>query len=196
MSEEPKSCPFCGNDCTGPIEEALHVQMQEHDWRDASWSVQCDKCTATMGYSDSKAEAIAAWNTRSERAEAEAAEAQVLDLDKEFYKSLCEAAAQSEWIPKEHYTMNDWVSDACIFLRTGKGIEARAEVERLREALMFYADLQNPRAWVQRMVTDVWAIDTHRPLGKPVPSEALRADRGNIARQALGDHRSNDDGQD
>ena len=61
---EMKPCPFCGNDGTGPIEDALHVVFNEHDWRDPSWSVQCDKCTATMGYSDSEDEAIDRWNTR------------------------------------------------------------------------------------------------------------------------------------
>jgi len=67
---ELKPCPFCGNDGNDPTEEALHIVFTEHDWRDASWSVQCDKCTATMGYSDSEDEAIAAWNTRPDAIEA------------------------------------------------------------------------------------------------------------------------------
>lgn len=66
MSEELKPCPFCGNDGRGPIEHALHISYNEHDWREASWSPQCDKCTATMGYFVSKEEAIDAWNTRKE----------------------------------------------------------------------------------------------------------------------------------
>ncbi len=65
MAEELKPCPFCGNDGGGPIEHALHICFQEPDWRDDAWTVQCDKCTATMGYSDSEEEAIEAWNTRS-----------------------------------------------------------------------------------------------------------------------------------
>jgi hypothetical protein len=44
-----------------------------------------------------------------------------VDLDKEFLKSLTEAAGESTWIPPEYY-MNDWVSDCCDFLRTGEGI--------------------------------------------------------------------------
>lgn len=63
--QELLACPFCGNDGSGSIEHALHVAFNEHDWRDSSWTVQCDKCTATMGYSDSEDEAIAAWNTRA-----------------------------------------------------------------------------------------------------------------------------------
>ena len=57
-------CPFCGNDGSGPIEEALHIAFTEHDWRGPSWTVQCDKCTATMGYLDSEDAVIEAWNTR------------------------------------------------------------------------------------------------------------------------------------
>ena len=57
-------CPFCGNDGSGPIEDALHITFSEHDWRSPSWSVQCDKCTATIGYFESEDEAVEAWNTR------------------------------------------------------------------------------------------------------------------------------------
>jgi hypothetical protein len=62
-----KPCPFCGNDGSGPIEEALHVIHSELRWRPVydSYTVQCDRCTATMGYSDSEEEAIADWNTRA-----------------------------------------------------------------------------------------------------------------------------------
>lgn len=64
-----KPCPFCGNDGSGPIEDALHVIHSEPDWEHGdnrhTWSVQCDKCTATMGYSDSEDEAIEAWNRRA-----------------------------------------------------------------------------------------------------------------------------------
>lgn len=75
MSEELKPCPFCGNDGSGPIEDALHVSLQELDWRPHAWSVQCDKCTATMGYSDSEDEAITAWNARASDAHIERIEA-------------------------------------------------------------------------------------------------------------------------
>ena len=65
MEQELEPCPFCGNDGSGRIEDALHVSMSERGWREPSWSVQCDKCTATTGYFDTKAEATAAWNTRA-----------------------------------------------------------------------------------------------------------------------------------
>lgn len=58
-------CPFCGSCETSPVEDVVHVSMNEHDWRDPSWTVQCDGCTATMGYSDSEDEAIDAWNRRA-----------------------------------------------------------------------------------------------------------------------------------
>lgn len=65
-------CPFCGNDGTGPVESALHISHTELEWRAShdSYSVQCDRCTATMGYSDSAEEAITAWNTRALPSEA------------------------------------------------------------------------------------------------------------------------------
>ena len=65
MADDLKPCPFCGNDGSGPVEDALHITYFEADWRSESWSVQCDKCTATMGYFDSEDEAIAAWNSRA-----------------------------------------------------------------------------------------------------------------------------------
>lgn len=70
MDEALKPCPFCGNDGSGPIEHALHVSHTQNDWHSAydCYSVQCDKCTVSMGYSDNEAEAIAAWNTRADAA--------------------------------------------------------------------------------------------------------------------------------
>lgn len=58
-------CPHCGNDGSGPIEHALQICHSENYPRADSWSVQCDKCSATMGYSDSEEEAIEAWNRRA-----------------------------------------------------------------------------------------------------------------------------------
>lgn len=66
MTANLEPCPFCANDGSGPIEHALHICHNEHGWREASWSPQCDKCTATMGYFDSEEEAADAWNTRKE----------------------------------------------------------------------------------------------------------------------------------
>ena len=42
-----------------------------------------------------------------------------LDLDHADMARLREAASQSNWIPQEHYTIGDWVSDCCAFLREG-----------------------------------------------------------------------------
>lgn len=47
-----------------------------------------------------------------------ASETPVIDLHAEFWKQIMEAAAQSSWIPKE-YSVNDWISDVCTFLREG-----------------------------------------------------------------------------
>ena len=46
---------------------------------------------------------------------------QTIDLERGFLEQLYEAAEQSEWVPCEYY-MNDWISDTCEFLRTGRGI--------------------------------------------------------------------------
>jgi hypothetical protein len=45
----------------------------------------------------------------------------IINLEEEFWKSIKEAANDSNWIPEEYY-MNDWVSDICRFLRTGEGV--------------------------------------------------------------------------
>lgn len=50
-----------------------------------------------------------------------------IDLVRVMFDQLCEAAQQSNWIPHEHYFTNDWVSDCCEFLRTGKGAIADAK---------------------------------------------------------------------
>ncbi|TPI86392.1 hypothetical protein [Mesorhizobium sp. B2-8-9] len=41
-----------------------------------------------------------------------------IDLHAAFWHQIMEAAKQSNWMPAE-YTMNDWVSDVCAFLREG-----------------------------------------------------------------------------
>lgn len=42
----------------------------------------------------------------------------VMDLDKNSWDSIKEAAKESNWIPKEYFA-NDWVSDVCEFLKNG-----------------------------------------------------------------------------
>lgn len=67
-----KPCPFCGNDGSGPIADSLHVceTDMEGEWiAPTAYSAQCDACTATMGYSPSEGEAIAAWNRRAPAAD-------------------------------------------------------------------------------------------------------------------------------
>ena len=79
-------CPFCGNDGSGPIEDALQtceVDM-EGQWKaPMAYSVQCDKCTATMGYAETEDEAVEAWNTRAAMPETKALEAlaELMDLN-------------------------------------------------------------------------------------------------------------------
>lgn len=41
----------------------------------------------------------------------------ILDLDEAAWDEIKAAADQSKWIPQDQYTMNDWVSDVCTFLR-------------------------------------------------------------------------------
>ena len=41
-----------------------------------------------------------------------------IDLSDAFWKEIQKAAQESPWIPKDHYYMNDWVSDICSFLRS------------------------------------------------------------------------------
>lgn len=64
--------------------------------------------------SDARA-AITALTTASPTDDAE------IDLEKASYRQLEEAAAQSNWIPREQYFANDWVNDCAHFLRTGEG---------------------------------------------------------------------------
>lgn len=45
---------------------------------------------------------------------------QYIDLEKDFWESIKLAADESEWIPKEHYFMNDWVADVIQYLKKGK----------------------------------------------------------------------------
>lgn len=99
LAQELEACPFCGNDGSGPIEDALHVSFQEHDWREPSWTPQCDKCTGTMGYFNSEEEAIAAWNTRTQPAPASGEVGELVEAlrttrgDLFDARSLCNEAA-------------------------------------------------------------------------------------------------------
>lgn len=43
----------------------------------------------------------------------------ILDLDKEMWESIKEAANKSNWIPRDHYFVNDWASDVRSFLTHG-----------------------------------------------------------------------------
>jgi len=62
----------------------------------------------------------------------------VIDLDKEFFRQMCDAAGQSNWIPPE-YMVNDWVADCCDFLRNGRKVTQptadAATVERVAKAI-------------------------------------------------------------
>lgn len=40
----------------------------------------------------------------------------VIDIDKESWEAIKEAARNSPWIPSQYF-MNDWVSDVCDFLK-------------------------------------------------------------------------------
>lgn len=42
----------------------------------------------------------------------------VWDLEKDAWQQVKDAAADSNWIPKE-YCMNEWLADICRFLRYG-----------------------------------------------------------------------------
>ena len=53
----------------------------------------------------------------TEREQAEQPEGITLDLDALAWASIKQAAAESNWIPHEHYTANDWTNDVCAFLR-------------------------------------------------------------------------------
>ncbi|WP_406238144.1 Lar family restriction alleviation protein [Acetobacter orientalis] len=54
MSEELKSCPFCGS-------SNLHTPHPKHT---SAW-VTCNVCNAEGPIKHTRAEAIAAWNTRA-----------------------------------------------------------------------------------------------------------------------------------
>lgn len=59
-------CPFCGSTTNAPIEEVVHLSHTECEEAPFDqWTVQCDNCTATMGYSETADEAIEAWNCRT-----------------------------------------------------------------------------------------------------------------------------------
>jgi len=64
--EELLNCPFCGCTHHSPIENVVHVVSNDDEGR---YAVQCDGCTATMGYSETEEEAITAWNTRHQPAD-------------------------------------------------------------------------------------------------------------------------------
>lgn len=63
MSDELKSCPFCGTEWNPSFR---NLGMDEEPW----WEITCmgDDCLVVLRGFNSKADAIAAWNRRSEDA--------------------------------------------------------------------------------------------------------------------------------
>ena len=60
-------CPFCGSTPDTPIERVVHIIFDEESSH--PYAVQCDGCGAFIGSTETKDEAIAAWNARFEAAE-------------------------------------------------------------------------------------------------------------------------------
>ncbi len=61
MEIEYKSCPFCGGTDRFPP-KLIFLSVP---WSSVSvWTVECENCQASCGYSDKKEEAIDYWNTR------------------------------------------------------------------------------------------------------------------------------------
>lgn len=84
--------------------------------------------TISSAYRSAFARFIASTPAPSDQAgwqgqEAGAANTSTIDLDAEFWRSIKGSAEKSPWIPREHYFMNDWVSDVCRFLREPQGPE-------------------------------------------------------------------------
>ena len=129
-----KPCPFCGNDGSGPIEHALHVSHTQNDWHSAydCYSVQCDKCTVSMGYSDNEAEAIAAWNTRADAAptpKADEVEAVARAIDDQL-------TAEDGWMvgtPALSSMCHDFAQAAIAALDAARGDPVARVVEWLRK---------------------------------------------------------------
>lgn len=62
METELKPCPFCGareHDEDQPINVGWVIELD-------AWQVSCDRCGASGGINDGRAEAIEAWNRRAE----------------------------------------------------------------------------------------------------------------------------------
>lgn len=58
-------CPFCGGEAHAH-EFSMHAgQFSCHMFYNPYWQVICSECRAAIGDFDTRAEAIAAWNTRS-----------------------------------------------------------------------------------------------------------------------------------
>jgi hypothetical protein len=64
-----------------------------------------------------------------------------IDLIHSTFQQLTEAVEQSNWIPKDHYFTNDWVSDCCDFLRNG-----HAKVTARDAAILLLGVFEDPDA--------------------------------------------------
>lgn len=83
MSDETTllPCPFCGGEAEpfNPFGET-----------DGTWTVLCGECAASVGFEQTEAEAIAAWNARAKRTCRNIAEPDVMN-DRSFTCSECGA---------------------------------------------------------------------------------------------------------
>ena len=58
MSGIYKPCPFCGGEAE---------PFNPFGTTDGTWTVLCSECASSVGFEQTEAEAIEAWNTRHER---------------------------------------------------------------------------------------------------------------------------------
>lgn len=102
MNDTLKPCPFCGG-------EAVILKADQYHVFPDTYYVSCTKCTAGVGPLDTEAEAIEAWNRRTERT------AKVEEVEKPNVFKCSECG--------QYFHQTSWGSPVEYCSRCGAGLE-------------------------------------------------------------------------
>lgn len=112
-------CPACGQQHIDAPEEHWNREFL-YGWENPPHrSHLCHGCGHIWRPADVPTNGVAAVKTKGK---GDHAAVPTIDLQRLAWSQMAQAVRESSWIPHEHYSVDDWVRDACKFLRSGKGL--------------------------------------------------------------------------
>jgi len=116
-------CPFCAGAASHHVNRDRHRNDGEHD-------IECDRCGAAIRKELTKADAIAAWNTRQQPSGGQDGGGELERLKETLLEEVAVAAEQSDATPMERFVAEALCSDDA----KAKGLVDRVWVVSLPDA--------------------------------------------------------------